>query len=151
MSALECRGSVCTGKADIASEPEPPPEAPAPHQSHGLGDKPLQSTTHSRTKHTDKRCDDAPAPQAKHDLETAIHVADLEAPLQSPHFSTLALQLPRTDMPCIIADPLRRRSVALGSSHRSSQSPPWHRDRYRTRSPRWGSSHKVQRFGAVQK
>ena len=116
--------------ADVSSQPEPPPAAPAPHQSPGLREQPLQSTTDSRTKHRYEHCD-TPVPQAKHDLHTAIH--------------------PRTDVPCIIADPLRRRSVALGSSHRSSQSPPWHRDRCRTRSPRWGSSHKVQRFGTVEK
>ena len=37
----------------------------------------------------------------------------------------------------------RRRPVALGSSHKTSQPKSWHRDRYRTRSPRWGSFHKV--------
>ena len=133
-------------KADVASQPKPPPAAPAPHQSQRLSQQPMQSTRDSASKHTDKHCDNAPVPQATHDLHSAIPLAHRQAWLASPRCCT-----PTTDMLCIIADPLRRRSVALGSSHRSSQSPPWHRDRCRTRSPRWGSSHKVQRFGPVEK
>ena len=135
----------------IASQTEPRAQAAAPHQPRRLEAQQVQSTTPKRTKPTDKHGDHIPAPPSKHDLNTGIHVADLEVPLACPDFSSPPLPPDRTDMPCIMADPLRRRSVALGSSHRTSQSPPWRRDRYRTRSPRWGSSHKVQRVGASEK
>ena len=71
--------------------------------------------------------------------------------LDAAETSRVALPAGRPEMPSIMADPLRRRSIALGSSHRTSHSPPWRRDRYRTRSPRWGSSHKVNRLPARDK
>ena len=88
--------------------------------------------------------------------EDAVHLAAARPPALPDTHGLPRLDLIETsrkpkaaespEMPSLMADPWRRRSIALGSSHRTSHSPPWRRDRYRTRSPRWGSSHKVNRF-----
>ena len=118
--------------------------------------KELETSTPKSTKPMEAHGAQHASALTGHDDDSGIDASQVELRLASHEFTTQAVpaerpQMPvppaRTEMPCILADPLRRRSVALGSSHKTSHSPPWRRDRYRTRSPRWGSSHKVHRLG----
>ena len=140
---LEC-------KKLLAFQTEPRAAPAHLHQPRRLDAQEVQSTIPKRTKPTEKHGNESPEPRRKNDLNSSILVADLHVLPAGQDCKSPPLQAQRTELPCIMADPLRRRSVALGSSHRTSQSPPWRRDRYRTRSRRWGSSHKVQRVGASE-